>query len=91
MAAHRVARSLCPVSAARVSSAGDAVRLERLRDDILAVRWRRASARAPAPLATQVEQLADLERASAQHRRAVVVESLEAFAQELAAARLGPG
>ena len=65
-------------------------RLEGLRDDILAVRWRRASARVPAALATQVEQLADLAPASARLRRALVVESLEAFAQKLAATRLGP-
>jgi predicted transposase YdaD len=65
-------------------------RLEGLRDDILAVLEARFGP-VPAALATQVEQLADLARASAHFRRAVVVESLETFAQELAAARFGPG
>ena len=65
-------------------------RLEGLRDDILAVLEARFGP-VPAALATQVQQLADLERAFAHFRRAVLVESLEAFAQELAAARLGPG
>jgi predicted transposase YdaD len=65
-------------------------RLEGLRDDILAVLEARFGP-VPAALATQVEQLADLARASAHFRRAVVVESLEAFAQEPAAARFGPG
>ena len=44
----------------------------------------------PAAVAAQVGQLADLPLLSAQHRRAVVVESLEVFAQELAAVQLAP-
>ena len=44
----------------------------------------------PAAVAAHVGQLADLPLLSAQHRRAVVVESLEVFAQELAAVQLAP-
>ena len=61
-----------------------------LNHDIMAVLEARFGP-VPAALATQVEQLADLAGASAHFRRAVVVESLVAFAHELAATRLGPG
>jgi hypothetical protein len=45
----------------------------------------------PAALVSQVGQLTGVAAAVAQHRRAVGVASLEAFAHGLAAARLGSG
>ena len=60
-------------------------RLEALRDSIVAALETRFG---PVPLAItmQVDRLTDVARASVHFRRALVAESLEVFAQELAAA-----
>ncbi len=60
-------------------------RLEATRDDIVAALETRFGP-VPAAVMEQVAQLTDLALLSSHHRRAVSVESLEAFAQELAAA-----
>ena len=74
-----------PVFAEFVEEGRALGRLEALRDSIVAVLEARFGP-VPAAVMEQVAQLTDVARASVYFRRALVAESLEVFAQELAAA-----